>query len=94
MRYAPNHPVNQEWGYNGADIEGSKIIWAREEDAASNRELLSYYSRRLAWVLEADSSPQRVVPYEPVEEEELATPVRCSECTMASRRAKAADSSY
>ena len=63
VRYAENHPVNQEWVYNGADLDGSKILWARELDTASNLELLHYYSNRQAWLLEADVYPQRVVPY-------------------------------
>lgn len=63
VRYAPEHPVNQEWVYNGADLEGSKVIWARELDKASNMRLLRYYAKREPWLLEADVYPPRVVPY-------------------------------
>jgi hypothetical protein len=63
VRYAPWHPPNQEWVYNHADIDGSKVVWAREMDAASNDELIQYFSDREAWLLQADVYPQRVVPY-------------------------------
>ena len=63
VRYAPAHNPDQEWVYNGADIDGSKVVWARERDPESNQNLLEYFSGRKAWLLEADVYPQRVVPY-------------------------------
>lgn len=63
VRYGKGHSPDQEWVYNGADIDGSKIVWARERDAQSNKRLLKYFSDRQAWLLQADVYPQRVVPY-------------------------------
>ena len=63
VRYAAGHSPNQEWVYNHADIDGSKIVWAREMDAASDARLLRYFSDREAWVLAADVQPVRVVRY-------------------------------
>jgi hypothetical protein len=63
VRYRPFHEVNQEWVYNGADIDGSKIVWAREVDPQSDAELLRYFHDRETWLLEADVLPQRVVRY-------------------------------
>jgi hypothetical protein len=63
VRYGRFHEVNQEWVYNGADIDGSKIVWAREVDPRSDAELLSYFRDREAWLLEADVMPVRVVKY-------------------------------
>ena len=63
VRYKAEHPPNQEWVYNAADIDGSKIVWAREMDADSNSRLLRYFKSRDVWLLEADSWPTRVVPY-------------------------------
>ncbi|HXK07288.1 MAG TPA: hypothetical protein VMS37_33140 [Verrucomicrobiae bacterium] len=63
VRYAANHSPDQEWVYNRADIDGSKVVWARERDPESNEKLLRYFSGRKAWLLEADVYPQRVVPY-------------------------------
>ena len=63
VRYRPSHEVNQEWVYNGADIDGSKIAWAREVSPESDGELLKYFHDREVWLLEADVYPQRVVKY-------------------------------
>ncbi len=80
VRYAPGHPVNQEWVYNGTRLDKSKIIWAREMDKASDLELLKYYNDRKAWLVEADVYPQRVVPYRFLDEG-LAPEKRCSPCS-------------
>jgi len=63
VRYLPGHGLLNEWVYNHADIDGSKVIWAREGDATSNRELLHYYRNRKAWLVEPDTTPVRVTPY-------------------------------
>jgi hypothetical protein len=66
VRYSPFHHPNQEWVYNGADIDGSKVVWARSVDPQHDAELIRYFSGREAWLLNADEYPQRVVRY-PVE---------------------------
>ncbi len=53
VRYLPDH-LYPEWVYNAADIDNSKLVWAREMDPASNRELLNYYQDRKAWLVEPD----------------------------------------
>jgi hypothetical protein len=68
VRYAKGHSPDQEWVYNQADIDGSKVVWAREMDAASNERLLRYFADREIWLLEADVFPQHLVPYEWVKE--------------------------
>jgi hypothetical protein len=49
--------------YNLANIDGSKVVWAREMDATDNSELLRYYKDRTAWLVEPDANPVAVVPY-------------------------------
>jgi uncharacterized membrane protein YobD (UPF0266 family) len=61
VRYSPYHSPNQEWVYNHADIDNSKVVWAREMDPQSDARLREYFSDREAWLLEADKWPQHVV---------------------------------
>jgi len=63
VRYWPGHDPDAEWVYNAADIDGAKVVWAREMDAARNRELLDYFKDRRAWLLEADAAPPSLTPY-------------------------------
>lgn len=63
VRYGQDHDPLFEWVYNGADINGQKVIWARDMGADKNRELLCYYKDRQWWLLDADSSSPRLVPY-------------------------------
>lgn len=63
VRYEPNHTLSNEWVYNGADIDGSKVIWARDMGAEQNEELLHYFSQRHAWLVEPDSKPVRLQSY-------------------------------
>jgi hypothetical protein len=63
VRYAHDH-LYPEWVYNAADLEDSKIIWAREMGPTSDQELLNHYKDRTAWLVEADLSPPRVTRYQ------------------------------
>ena len=42
VHYDENHNAANEWVYNSADIDHSKVIWARDMGDAGNRELLQY----------------------------------------------------
>lgn len=63
VRYGADHNPQDEWVYNGADIDDSKVVWAREMDAADNLELLHYYGGRKAWLVEPDAMPAKISPY-------------------------------
>jgi hypothetical protein len=64
VRYGVNHELlNAEWVYNEADIDSSKIVWARDMGAADNDELLQYYRDRQVWLLEPDKRPPMLTRY-------------------------------
>jgi hypothetical protein len=63
VRYRPDHDfILDEWVYNGADIDGSKVIWARDM-GPQNAELVEYFARRHAWLLQPDYDPPKLTPY-------------------------------
>jgi hypothetical protein len=60
VRYDDTHHVDEEWVHNSADIDGSKVVWARDADPRQNAQLLAYFRQRHAWLLEADVKPPRL----------------------------------
>jgi hypothetical protein len=62
VHYAPDHDPNAEWVYNAADIDHSKVVWARDMGKCKNQELLQYFKNRRAWMLYPDQSPPRIEP--------------------------------
>jgi hypothetical protein len=52
-----------QWVYNQADIDGSKVVWAWEMDATNNQELMRYYPHRQAWLIDMGTKPATVSPY-------------------------------
>ena len=63
VRYNPDHTPGDEWVYNRADIDASKVVWARDAGAADNLELIRYYRNRKVWLVEPDMIPARISPY-------------------------------
>ncbi len=60
VRYGPAHDVDREWVYNDADIDGAKVVWARDMGVRDNAELLQYFHDRHVWRLNADQSSPRL----------------------------------
>jgi hypothetical protein len=61
--HSPQHSPLDEWVNNAPDIDHSKIIWAREMDAASNKELFDYYKDRTVWLVQPDIGPVDLSAY-------------------------------
>jgi hypothetical protein len=63
VRYGPEHSSHNEWVYNEADIDRSKVVWAREMDTRENDQLINYFKDRRIWLLEADTKNPELAPY-------------------------------
>jgi hypothetical protein len=63
VRYAPGHNPHGEWVYNLADIDGARIVWARELGTEQDQKLLSYFKDRKAWLFEPDRDWAHLKPY-------------------------------
>ncbi len=62
VRYEPDHYIDVDDVYNSADIDSSKIVWARDM-GDQNAELLRYYSNRRAWLFDVGDRNPRLQPY-------------------------------
>jgi hypothetical protein len=65
VRYGPHHIIHHEWVYNGADIDGSDVVWARDMGADRDRKLLDYFRDRRVWLLKKGFSAEQdgLTPY-------------------------------
>ena len=75
VRYRPQHDI-AEWVFNSADVDRSKIVWARDLGTVEDEKLRQYYPDRKAWLLEADAHPPTLSAYEAPKPE--AAPVEIS----------------
>ncbi len=55
VSYSETHSVHDEWVYNGADIDGAKVLWARDLDPEQNAKLVNYFKDRTIWIVEVGS---------------------------------------
>ena len=62
VSYNADHDVDWEWVYNAADIDHSKVVWARDMSAGENQSLMDYFHDRHVWHLNADQSPPKLNP--------------------------------
>jgi hypothetical protein len=63
VRYKPHHDfIDDEWVFNNADIDGSRVIWARDM-GTQNAELIQYFPGREIWLVEPDYDPPRLSTY-------------------------------
>jgi hypothetical protein len=67
VRYSPEHNSLDEWVYNAADIDKSKVAWARDMDETRNLELMDYYKDRTVWLVQPDTKPVSISLYPPAQ---------------------------
>jgi hypothetical protein len=65
VRYSKGHNPGEEYVYNGADIDRSKTVWAREIPGVDLAPLFQYFRNRDVWVYEPDEDDSSVAPYPP-----------------------------
>jgi hypothetical protein len=64
VRYTPHHVYQDEWVWNSADIDASRIVYARDLGPEQNEKLIRYYPKRTVLLLEPDVYPVRVSEYD------------------------------
>ncbi len=74
VRYNRYHDTSNEWVYNRADIDKSKVVWGREMHDAENAELIRYFPDRRVWLAEPDLAPPRLSPYPVATDQRPTTP--------------------
>jgi hypothetical protein len=63
VRYRPEHVPFAEWVFNAADIDHSKIVWARDMGWEQNKELIDYFKGRKVWLMQPDQIPPALSAY-------------------------------
>ncbi len=62
VRYGENHSPHEEWVYNAADIDRSKVVWANALSLQEDMDLARYFRGRHAWIIEPDKDPVGFLP--------------------------------
>jgi hypothetical protein len=52
--YGPEHSFQDEWVYNEADIDHSKVVFARAINSTQDCQLVEYFKSRRIWSLDVD----------------------------------------
>jgi len=63
VKYNEDHLLQEEWVYNPADIDGSKVLWARYRSPDKTEELIEYFQDRKIWMINPDQRPVKLLPY-------------------------------
>jgi uncharacterized protein (TIGR03437 family) len=57
VRYGPRHSFHEGVVFNDANIDKSRVIWARDLGPENDRELMRYYPDREFWIYDPDVGP-------------------------------------
>ncbi len=55
-----------QWIYNGADIDGSRFVWARDLGDAENAQLAASMAGRKVWMVDPNVEPAALTAYDPL----------------------------
>jgi hypothetical protein len=76
VRYGARKDVQVEWVYNGADLDGADIVWARSMTPEADRQLLDYFRGRAVWNLTVERRAVTLTPGTPASAAPRATSPR------------------
>lgn len=65
VRYSDDHNIHDDWVFNAADIDSSKVVWAREISPEQDAKLFAYFKNRKVWLVTPDSDNTYLAPYAP-----------------------------
>jgi hypothetical protein len=65
VRYGDDHNIHDDWVYNGAEIDSTKVVWAREIDVEQDGKLFAYFQDRKVWLVTPDTDNTYLEPYTP-----------------------------
>jgi hypothetical protein len=54
VRYGSRHEMYEELVFNRADIDHSRVVWARSVDPEKDKRLIDHFAGRNVWLLEED----------------------------------------
>ncbi len=74
VRYWPAHIFQDEWVWNDADIDRSRVIFARDLGDTENLQLVRNYQGRTVLLLEPDAKPARLSVWAPEPTTPVSTP--------------------
>jgi hypothetical protein len=63
VRYSSHHVYQNEWVWNAADIDGSRIVYARDLGNDEDEKLIRYYPNRKVLLLEPDDLEPQISDY-------------------------------
>jgi hypothetical protein len=63
VRYSATHIYQNEWVWNEADIDHSRIVFARDRGADEDEKLIQYYPQRQVLLLEPDPAIPLITQY-------------------------------
>jgi len=63
VRYRSGHVAHEEWVYNSANINKSRIVWANMMGYDKDRALREYFADRQAWIVSPDDDPYGFLPF-------------------------------
>jgi hypothetical protein len=69
VRYSEDHNIHDDWVFNGAEIDGAKVLWARELGREQNAKLFAYFKDRQIWLVTPDDDNTKLIPYSPMSAE-------------------------